>query len=184
MATNGMLQDKLQSQAITLDSDSNGLSYRAAVAKLNESYALVSNTTVSKSTAEQQIRELNKALSRVDKSRLEPGEKEKVDALQAQYQALIFEQFQPIPTASDTSENRNIQKSFYSSYAMHLALDGQRLTTSVDVIVKFDGGRVLVLRSPDASASARHAADFAFEDLRASGTEVSYVNDRSTKPDY
>jgi hypothetical protein len=163
----GFLQSPQPVQTIVMDRDVNGELYRQALTELRDSYSAISRGSGSKTSTVTQIDQLNQVLSKVDKSRLQPEQRQQLEVLQSEYQALVFDRLQPsLSSSPGGTKAQNLQTDFFSTYASYLAKGGEQLTVSPEVSVKSSGTKMYVIAHSDVSYGRRTAADFAVRDLQ------------------
>ena len=103
----------------------------------------------------------------MDKSRLQPEQRQQLEVLQSEYQALVFDRLQPsLSSSPGGTKAQNLQTDFFSTYASYLAKGGEQLTVSPEVSVKSSGTKMYVIAHSDVSYGRRTAADFAVRDLQ------------------
>jgi hypothetical protein len=162
-----LLRPRPQVQTIVMDADANGESYREALTELNQSYSAIASGKGSQENAASQIERLNQALDKVDIERLQPEQKQQLETLQAQYQALVFDRHEANSVSSPVgAKAQNLQSNFFSTYARYLANDGEKLTVSPEVSLKFSETKMSVIGHPDVPDAKKTAANRAVRDLR------------------
>jgi hypothetical protein len=164
----GVLQPEPQVQTINLDRDVNGEVYRQAVAEIREAYSAASDGNISRTSAAAQIHRLNETLGKVDESKLQPEQKQQLEALKGHYQALVFDRFQPsLSSSAGGTKAQSLQTDFFSTYAGYLAKDGEQLSVSPQVNVKPSKRGLYVIGQSDVSGSREAAATQAVRDLQS-----------------
>ena len=172
----GFLRFQTQGHTIVMDRDVNGELYRQAVIELRDSYAAISSGSISKANATAQVDELNQALGRVDKGRLQPEQKQHLEGLQAQYQALVFDRLEPnAGAATEGVKAQNLETDFFSTYATYLAKGGEQLTVSPEVSVRFSNSKMYVIGRSDMGETKKTAADHAVRDLQVHAPDLAVV---------
>ena len=170
----GVLQPEPQVQTINMDRDVNGELYRQAVVEIREAYSSTSAENTSKTSAAAQIDRLNQTLRRVDEGKLQPEQKQQLDALKSQYQALVFDRFQPsLSSSAGGAKVQSLQADFYSTYAEYLAKDGEQLTVSPQVSVKPSKKGLYVFGQSDVPGSRGAAAAHAVRDMQSRLPEMT-----------
>ncbi len=179
IATSGLwhqagVQQSQPVQTIVMDRDVNGEALRQAFAEFRDASAAISGGGVSKSEAAAQINQLNQTLATLDKSKLQPEQKQELETLQGQYQALVFDRLQPSLSSSlGGTKAQNLQTDFFNSYASYLAKDGEPLTVSPEVSMKFSKTRTYVIGRRDAPDAKREAASQAVQELQTRVPEMT-----------
>jgi hypothetical protein len=170
----GLLQSHPPADEIVMDRDSNGESYRQAVIGLRDSYSMITSGNVSRGNTAAQIDKLNEVLGRVDKNRLQPEQKQQLEALQAEYQALVFDRLQPnLSSSQGGAKARNLQADFFSTYASYLAQGGEQLTVSPEISVKSSKTKMYVIAHPNVPDAKKIAADRAVRELQHHVSDMS-----------
>jgi hypothetical protein len=171
----GFLTSEPQEQRIVMDQDTNGELYRQALAELRDAYSTISSGSVSKGTTVVQIDQLNQALGKVDRNRLQPGQKQQLQTLEGQYQALVFDRFQPeLSSSPGGARAKNLQTDFYSRYASYLAEGGEKLTVSPEVSLKSSKTKVYVIGYSEVPEGKKSAAHRAVQDLQNRVPDMSF----------
>jgi len=164
----GIFQPDRQVQTINFDRDLNGESYREAMGEIEKAYAATREGRASRTSAAAEIDQLNQTLAKVDESKLQPEQKQQLEALKGQYQALVFDRFQPsLSSSAGGTKSRSLQTDFFSTYADYLARDGEQLSVSPQVNVKPSKGGLYVIGQSDVSGSREAAATKAVRDLQS-----------------
>jgi hypothetical protein len=167
----GGLQPEPQVEAVKMDSQVNG-DYDQVVAKIQGAYTQAQDKKVSKSGAAAQVEEINQGLSKLDNSKLQPEQKEKLEALQFQYQRLLFDRLHNnLGTYGGAAKVQNVESDFFSHYAEHLAQDGQPLTISPPIWVESSGLKLSVI-GKSAAGGQEVAAEQAVRDLQSQHPEM------------
>jgi hypothetical protein len=162
------VQQAQPGQTIVLDRDVNGELASHAVTEIRTAYSAVSNGDISKTRAAAQINQLNETLGKIDKSKLQPQQKQELEAVQGEYQGLLFERLQPsLSSSPGGTKAQTAQKEFLNTYANILAKDGEQLTVSPEVSLKSSKTTTWVIGSADAPHGKRAAAGQAVQDLQS-----------------
>jgi hypothetical protein len=175
----GFPQGQPNPQTVIMRKDVEGEALHQALIELRDSYSEISSGEVSKENAATQIHQLNQVLGKVDENRLQPEQKQQLDALKAQYQAIVFERLQPKLDSSPGggTKAQTLQTDFFNAYASYLAKDGEQLKLSPDVSLKSRGTKVYVIEHWDADADGARAsaANRAVLDLQGHVPDMTLV---------
>ncbi len=171
----GFLSSHPKEQTIVMNRDVNSDLYRQALAELRDAYSAINSGSVSKGTTVVQINQLNQVLDKVDRNRLQPDQKHQLEALEGQYQALVFDRFESdLGSSPGGARAKNLQSDFFNSYASYLAEGGEKLTVSPEVSLKSSNTKMYVIGYPNVPEGKKAAAHRAVQDLQNRVPDMSF----------